>query len=77
MLLQSSIIEYLRMIVSVQPTTFGAESETKATVGVEQLSEAETNAIFGIGKVELQPETFKSDKAIAVGSVVSNVRIKF
>ena len=76
-LLQASVTEYLLIIVSVQPTIFGAESETKATLGVEQLSFAVTKEIFGFGKLALQPETVKSAKAIAVGSVVSIVRIKF
>ena len=51
---QASITEYFLMIVSVQPKTFGVESDTNATLGVEQLSFAETNAIFGIGKATLQ-----------------------
>ena len=65
------------MIVSVQPTIVGAESDTNATVGVEQLSFAETNKIFGFGNATLQPETVKSDNGFAVGFVVSIVRIKF
>ena len=77
MLLQASVTEYRLMIVSVQPTIVAAESETNATVGVEQLSFAVTNEIFGFGKLALQPETVKSDKGFAVGSVVSIVLIKF
>ena len=65
------------MIVSVQPTIVAVESDTNAIVGVEQLSFAVTNKIFGFGKLALQPETFKSDNEFAVGSVVSIVRIKF
>ena len=48
MLLQASVTEYRLMIVSVQPTIVVAESETNATVGVEQLSFAATNEIFGL-----------------------------
>ena len=77
MLLQASVTEYRLVIVSVQPTIFGIESDAKATVGAEQLSFAETNEIFGFGKLALQPETVKSDNGFAVGSVVSIVRIKF
>ena len=61
------------MIVSVQPTIVAAESDTKATVGVEQLSDAETNEIFGFGKLALQPETVKSVNGFAVGSVVTPI----
>ena len=74
---QTSVTEYFLIIVSVQPKTVEFESETNATTGVEQLSFAVINEIFGVGKVELQPETVKSDNEFAVGFSVSIVRIKF
>ena len=74
---QASVTEYFLIIVSVQPTIVAAESDTNAIVGVEQLSVAETIAIFGFGNATLQPENVKFRSGSAVGSVVSIVLIKF
>ena len=75
---QASVNLYVLTVVSVQPTSPGVPSLTKATVGVPQLSASPvTTAMSGAGNVPLQPDNITGAGFDAVGGVLSKVLMRF
>ena len=74
----ASVILYVLMVVSVQPTSEGVPSLTKATIGVPQLSASSvTTAMSGAGNVPLQPAKIIGAGFDAVGEALSRVLMRF
>ena len=75
LLLHASVTLYVLVVVSVQPTST-ATSDTKATVGVPQLSASPvTTVISGAGTAALHPARLIAAGLDAVGGVLSNVLV--